>query len=87
MIFNEKENKFLWLGVLLLVIDIKKSKGNTMTLEEFNSTGWTGGMKATYKGTEYDVLAVDFELKTIDLINDDGIEDNLNHKEVCITKY
>lgn len=45
-----------------------------MTKEEFDRTGWTGGMKAIYNGKEYEVLSVDFEDKTIDLIDADGIE-------------
>ena len=45
-----------------------------MTREEFNKTEWTGGsMKAIFKGSEYDVLFVDFEEYTIDLIDADGI--------------
>ncbi len=45
-----------------------------MTKEEFDRTGWTGNMKAIYKGKEYEVLSVDFQDKTIDLIDADGIE-------------
>ena len=44
-----------------------------MTREEFNKTEWTGNIKAIFKGSEYEVLSVDFEGYTIDLINADGI--------------
>lgn len=44
-----------------------------MTKDEFNKTEWTGSMKAIFKGSEYDVLSVDFEEYTIDLIDADGI--------------
>lgn len=44
-----------------------------MTREEFNKTEWTGSMKAIFKGSEYDVLSVDFEDYTIYLIDADGI--------------
>ena len=43
-----------------------------MKIEEFNSQGWTGGMKARVLNSilmidEYDVVSVDFELKTIEI--------------------
>lgn len=44
-----------------------------MTREEFNKTEWTGSMKAIFKGSKYDVISVDFEEYTIDLIDADGI--------------
>lgn len=44
-----------------------------MTKKEFDTTSWTGNMKAIFKGSEYEILSVDFEDKTIDLIDADGI--------------
>lgn len=44
-----------------------------MTKKEFDTTPWTGNMKAIFKGSEYEILSVDFEDKTIDLIDADGI--------------
>ena len=44
-----------------------------MTREEFNKTEWTGNIKAIFKGSEYEVLYVDFDDCTIDLIDADGI--------------
>ena len=44
-----------------------------MTKEEFNKNKWTGNMKAVFKGSEYEVLSVDFEDYTIDLIDADAI--------------
>ena len=44
-----------------------------MTREEFNETEWTGSMKVIFKGSKYDVISVDFEEYTIDLIDADGI--------------
>lgn len=32
-----------------------------MTIDEFNSTPWAGGMKAIYKGRVHRIVACDFE--------------------------
>lgn len=32
-----------------------------MTIDEFKATLWTGGMKATCNGKDYDIITVDFE--------------------------
>lgn len=39
-----------------------------MTIEEFNKTGFTGCMKAMYKGQAYEIASVDFEEKLIGLV-------------------
>ena len=44
-----------------------------MTKREFNNTRWTGNMQAVFNGKEYEVLSVNFEKQTIDLIDADGI--------------
>ncbi len=36
-----------------------------MTIEQFDNTGFTGGMKCRYKLQEYDIIMVDFEEKLI----------------------
>ncbi len=43
-----------------------------MSKDEFDSQGWTGGMKARLNNSilfidEYDVVSVDFEFKTVEL--------------------
>lgn len=57
-----------------------------MTHEEFNNTGWTGGMRAIYKDKVYDIANCDFERKTIGLLIDGGIKE-LHHSEVNIEPY
>ena len=47
-----------------------------MTLEEFNSPIWTGGIKAKYENRTYDVISVDFEFKTVVLDLENGNCDN-----------
>ena len=32
-----------------------------MTIDEFNKTGFSGGMKCEYDGKVYDIASVDFE--------------------------
>lgn len=39
-----------------------------MTIAEFNSMGWTPGMKASYRGKVYDVATVDFDEQLVGLI-------------------
>jgi hypothetical protein len=39
-----------------------------MTLQEFDSTGWTAGMRATYEGEEYWIRNVDFKERLVGLI-------------------
>jgi len=36
-----------------------------MTQEEFDNTGFTGGMKCEFKGKEYEIISVDFEERII----------------------
>lgn len=36
-----------------------------MTAEEFDKTGFTGGMRCLYKGKEYPILSVDFQERLI----------------------
>ena len=40
-----------------------------MTQEQFDKIGWTGGMKAVYKNTIYDISSVCFEEKLIGIVN------------------
>jgi hypothetical protein len=44
-----------------------------MTLEEYDKTGWTGNMKAEYRGQIYDIGAANFPEYLIAL--DDGTDD------------
>jgi len=51
-----------------------------MTIEQFDKTGFTGGMKCRYKLQEYDIIMVDFEEKLIAInetktYNDDSDDD------------
>lgn len=43
-----------------------------MTIEEFNTTGFTGKMRCTYKGEEYLLASVDFEEKLIGILLPDN---------------
>ncbi|RYF10504.1 MAG: hypothetical protein EOO42_22525 [Flavobacteriales bacterium] len=36
-----------------------------MTIEKFDNTGFTGGMRVRYDGSEYDLVSVDFQEKLI----------------------
>jgi len=47
-----------------------------MTIEEFDKTRFTGGMKCEYKGKEYEIISVDFEEKTIAINEFDSFDDN-----------
>jgi len=49
-----------------------------MTLEEFNSPIWTGGMKVKWENNIYYVISVDFEFKTVLLDLENGIHDGGN---------
>lgn len=51
-----------------------------MTIEEFDKTGFTGGMKCVHKGKEYEIISVDFEERIIainefDIFGDNGADD------------
>jgi len=46
-----------------------------MTAEEFNNTGWTGGMIAIYKEKEYNIVAVDFEEMIVAIDELDDVDD------------
>lgn len=46
-----------------------------MTIQEFNNTGFTGGMTAIFKGKEYPIVTVDFEESLI------GIDENISGAE------
>ena len=51
-----------------LEIEIRKIKRDTtdnMTLEQFNTIAWTGGMQVEYLSNIYDVVSVDFEAKIL----------------------
>ena len=52
-----------------------------MTIEEFNNTGFTGGMEVKISGETYDVISADFEDKTIG-IEIDGKE-KMIHCKLC----
>ena len=47
-----------------------------MTTEQFDKTGFTGGMKCEYKGKEYDIISVDFEERIIAINELDSFDDN-----------
>ncbi len=58
-----------------------------MTLEEFNSPIWTGGMKARFRDSIFDVTSVDFEEKKVWLdIGDDSMGFPISYKEGEIVK-
>lgn len=44
-----------------------------MTIQEFNNTGWSGGMKCLYNGNEHEVGSCDFEEQLVGIVdsNDD----------------
>ncbi len=42
-----------------------------MTINEFNNTGWSGGMKCIYDGREHDIGSCDFEEKLVGIVVDD----------------
>ena len=44
-----------------LALKLINNGDRTMTIEEFNKTGFTGKMKMKYQGEVYDVISVDFE--------------------------
>lgn len=46
-----------------------------MTFEEYDNTGWTGNMKAEYKGSVYDVAAANFPEHLVALDDDANGDD------------
>lgn len=48
-----------------------------MTIEEFDKTGFTIGMKCEYKGKQYDIISVDFEERIIAINQFDSFDDNV----------
>ena len=46
-----------------------------MTREEFNKTGFGGGMKASYNGVVYNIISVSFTEGLIELIIPDMVDD------------
>lgn len=43
-----------------------------MTIEDFNTTGFTGKMRCIYKGKEYILASVDFEEKLVGILLPDN---------------
>lgn len=41
-----------------------------MTLQEFDNTRWSGGMKCTYQGKEHDIGSCDFEERIVGIVVD-----------------
>ena len=60
----EDRNYRLSLEIGELEKQIRNDTDN-MTLEEFNTTSWTGGMQVEYLSNIYDVASLDFETKII----------------------
>jgi hypothetical protein len=40
-----------------------------MTIQEFNNTGWSGGMFCLYKGTKYAIGICDFEEGLVGIVD------------------
>lgn len=51
-----------------------------MSIEEFDTTGFTGGMKVLYKNQQYDIVMVDFEEKLIGINEIQNIDDSCDWK-------
>lgn len=56
-----------------------------MTLEQFNSPIWTGGMKVRYQNLIWDVSGVDFEYKHVDIELNDNFR-TVSYLEIEIVK-
>jgi major membrane immunogen (membrane-anchored lipoprotein) len=53
-----------------------------MTIEQFDTTGWTGNMKCTFQDKEYYIATVDFEEKLVGIYEkiQGGDEDDVSWK-------